>query len=847
MVQAQLSGTSISESSSDVFPQFTINLDQPATSTIDFGYRIISGTAQVGTDVRESTRFIRFSPGEQNKSFQVRVEGDNLTEFDESFVVEAYVTSGNATFDNGSLNDRVTSFIRDDDNNPTPFALYVSRPIVIENGSNQPNAQFELSFSRPLATDVSIQYATFDGSATAGEDYVAQSGTLNLIAGQQNALVNVPIIGDGKREANEKFGLDLDLPNVITDASIGLATIIDDDGTGGGPIVTLLTNNTQEGSSDQFPDFALSLDEPTASTINFDYRIVSGTADAGVDVRESTSFIRFSAGDQTRTFSTRVEADNDLEFDEAYVIEAFLTSGNARFANGASTARITSFILDDDGATSPFSLFIDDVSVTEGDGGTTNAAFEVNFSRPATQDFTINYTTVGNGSAGANSDFVPVSGTLEVSRGQTAVAFAVPIIGDAVDESNESFLLSLTPSISIPGKSVSVATIVDNDIPFSTGPDFRDFSQASKGITVDALAGNDTVSGSRFADQLVGGDGNDRLQGRAGNDRLFGDAGEDLLVGSAGNDTATGGSGNDFVRGGTGNDNLSGDGGNDFIFGENGRDALRGGAQNDRLFGGNGADTILGEAGNDLLNGGTGRDLLLGGAGDDNLFGGAGIDTINGGAGNDVITLTDALDVVVGGSGIDTVRTASVSINLANTVGVERAVVFGQQDFRLLADSNGAVANTLFGNAGDNVIAGFAGNDLLGGNAGDDRLIGGPGNDVLIGGFGRDLLEGGGGRDQFRYDAVGDSRPGATRDVIVGFQNGDRINLALLDADVRAGGNQAFTSVGSAGFTGAGGEVRYKVAGESTFVQVDITGNRSPDLEILLREFTDLGDASFIF
>ena len=388
--------------------------------------------------------------------------------------------------------------------------------------------------------------------------------------------------------------------------------------------------------------------------------------------------------------------------------------------------------------------------------------------------------------------------------------------------------------ISDPGNAINgtaeMLAIVELDlILVSERPDFIDVSDRDRGVSVSALGGNDTLIGSRFGDELNG------------------DASNDLIDGGAGNDLLRGGTGNDTLTGRRGNDNLSGDGGNDFIFGENGRDALRGGAQNDRLFGGNGADTILGEAGNDLLNGGTGRDLLLGGAGDDNLFGGAGIDTINGGAGNDVITLTDALDVVVGGSGIDTVRTASVSINLANTVSVERAVVFGQQDFRLLADSNGAVANTLFGNAGDNVIAGFAGNDLLGGNAGNDRLIGGPGNDVLIGGFGRDLLEGGGGRDQFRYDAVGDSRPGATRDVIVGFQNGDRINLAPLDADVRAGGNQAFTSVGSAGFTGAGGEVRYKVAGESTFVQVDITGSRSPDLEILLREFTDLGDASFIF
>ncbi len=75
--------------------------------------------------------------------------------------------------------------------------------------------------------------------------------------------------------------------------------------------------------------------------------------------------------------------------------------------------------------------------------------------------------------------------------------------------------------------------------------------------------GNDTVTGSIYADNiqgrngndlLKGGDGNDWLAGEAGNDRLLGEKGNDYLFGHAGDDTLNGGQGNDSLYGGEGND-----------------------------------------------------------------------------------------------------------------------------------------------------------------------------------------------------------------------------------------------------------------------------------------------------
>jgi hypothetical protein len=109
------------------------------------------------------------------------------------------------------------------------------------------------------------------------------------------------------------------------------------------------------------------------------------------------------------------------------------------------------------------------------------------------------------------------------------------------------------------------------------------------------------------------------------------------------------------------------------------------------------------------------------------------------------------------------------------------------------------------GTEGDDVIDGGAGNDTLSGEAGNDILIGGDGNDVLyggdgddvlIGGLGRDVLIGGSGADTFAFKSESDSVPGSP-DRIVDFsrQEGDRIDVSGIDANVNTAGNDSFVFV----------------------------------------------------
>jgi hypothetical protein len=101
---------------------------------------------------------------------------------------------------------------------------------VIEGDAGSPQAVFNVSLDTPAVQTVTVTYSTANGSATAGSDYVATSGTLTFAPGVVSRTASVPVIPDGAIETDETFFLNL---GVATNASIvdgqGVATISDED------------------------------------------------------------------------------------------------------------------------------------------------------------------------------------------------------------------------------------------------------------------------------------------------------------------------------------------------------------------------------------------------------------------------------------------------------------------------------------------------------------------------------------------------------------------------------------------------------------------------------------------
>jgi serralysin len=92
-----------------------------------------------------------------------------------------------------------------------------------------------------------------------------------------------------------------------------------------------------------------------------------------------------------------------------------------------------------------------------------------------------------------------------------------------------------------------------------SGNDRVDASGATGFKSVDAGAGNDTLTGGPDAEVLFGGDGDDRLFGNGGPDDLRGSDGDDRLFGNEGPDRLECGNGLDLADGGAGTDSAEDD------------------------------------------------------------------------------------------------------------------------------------------------------------------------------------------------------------------------------------------------------------------------------------------------
>jgi hypothetical protein len=103
---------------------------------------------------------------------------------------------------------------------PKPTVAVTGASLAEGNAGTQ-SLSFTVTLANPTPLRVSVAYATADGTAAAGSDYTATSGTLVFGPGQTNKTVAVPIIGDTAYEPDETFTLTLSNP---VNGTLGTAT-----------------------------------------------------------------------------------------------------------------------------------------------------------------------------------------------------------------------------------------------------------------------------------------------------------------------------------------------------------------------------------------------------------------------------------------------------------------------------------------------------------------------------------------------------------------------------------------------------------------------------------------------
>jgi ribosomal protein L35AE/L33A/urease beta subunit len=274
----------------------------------------------------------------------------------------------------------------------------------------------------------------------------------------------VKVTGDTTAETNEKFSVNLTnaIGGTIADA-IGLGTITDDDSGGppANPSFTIANVTVTEGNSGTVNAvFTPTLSAPSTSTVTVNYATAPGSAVAPADYTTTNGTLTFNPGETTQQITVLVQGDTVGEANETFAVN-LSGATNATIADNSALGTIT----DNDTST----ITIAAATVTEGNSGTVNAAFNVTLSTPTSSTVTVDWATA-NGSATANGDYIADNGTVTFNPGEVSQQVVVQVVGDVAVEPNETFSVNLSnpTNATIVGSGFALGTITDNDTPTIT-------------------------------------------------------------------------------------------------------------------------------------------------------------------------------------------------------------------------------------------------------------------------------------------------------------------------------------------------------------------------------------------
>lgn len=221
---------------------FTVTLSAAAAGPVTVAYSTADGTATSGSDYVAASGSLTFAAGETSKTIQVKVKGDKAAEGNETFTVRLANAAG-ATIADGSATGTVTN----DDAAAKLPALSVGDVAMREGDSGTAELMFVVTLDKAATSPVTVNYATANGTATAGSDYAALAGTLTFAAGETSKMVHVVVNGDTAVEAAETFSLTLSGASGATIADATAVGQINDDDTeqhsGNGPGKVWLVNS----------------------------------------------------------------------------------------------------------------------------------------------------------------------------------------------------------------------------------------------------------------------------------------------------------------------------------------------------------------------------------------------------------------------------------------------------------------------------------------------------------------------------------------------------------------------------------------------------------------------------
>ena len=341
-------------------------------------------------------------------------------------------------------------------------SIHINDVTVTEGNSGAVSANFTVSLSAAYSQTVSVHYATADGSATAGSDYQAASGTLTFGIGETSKTITVVVNGDRLAESGESCFVNLTDPtNAFVADAKGVGNILDDE-----PYVSIggYVSGPEGNTGTTAFTFTVTLSAVYDAPVTVDYATADLTLDeqywygpgatAGVDYTAKSGTLTIPAGQTSGMITVLVTGDRLVESDELFFVN--LSNPTSAHLNGSQALGT---IVDDEPRVSIGGA----TAVVEGNTGTKVSTFTVTLSAAYDAPVTVTYSTA-DGSATAGSDYQAASATLTIPGGQTTGTITVLVSGDRLGEPNETFVVNLSsPTNATIADGQGVGTIVDDE------------------------------------------------------------------------------------------------------------------------------------------------------------------------------------------------------------------------------------------------------------------------------------------------------------------------------------------------------------------------------------------------
>lgn len=467
-------------------------------------YSATNGSAHAWSDfvVRQGERLSWEDGDGASKKIFILLRDNNENEWSKSFSISLAGAAGGASL--GSPSSATVSIV-DDDAAVTQGVLSFS-DASSSAGEGSGAVTLYVRRSGGSTGEVTVDYATSDGTAAADQDYAATGGTLTWADGDAaDKPIEVTIIDDLDIEGDQDFSVTLS--NAAGGATVGApaiatVTINDDDVAPPQPgALGLISSGYAVGEGGGTVTLFVGRIGGSDGAVTVDYATSDGTAAAGTDYTAASGTLSWSDGDtESKQIAVSIADDTDVEGDEVFSV-TILNPTNGAALGGITLATVT--IIDDDVLPPEYgalSLTSAGEMLNEGDGSITLYVQRIGGSDGAV---TVGYATV-DGMALDGTDYTGASGTLSWADGDAADKPITVTISDDPDvEEMEDFtvwIFNATGGATIAEPSQTAVWINDNDV---MPPEPGIFSFASESYAVFENGATVTL----YVQRTVGADG----------------------------------------------------------------------------------------------------------------------------------------------------------------------------------------------------------------------------------------------------------------------------------------------------------------------------------------------------